>query len=447
MGSWWGGRRGQVIAVTIGVVFLAVVVYVAVSSFAKDRRGEESPEAAVQKLVEALNSEDVIATISILAPSEVGSFGDLYPRVVELAVAEGALDSEDWLTGVDFELLGLETRVVELHPGVALVEMHHGTLSMTIDPEDADPVFADSRDLEYSITIEQMRDEMQEGLDQAGEDLDDLPFSIRGPNEIFLMAINRGDGWFISPFYTVAEYGRQILDLPPADFTASREDAAPGADTPSGVISDLVSMVNDDRLEDHFDELLASDPHGVYEPINVFLPPDELGVLVDYAPSFTAWTEQVSEGLEITAEAAEEFTQEIRESFDIRGEVTASVEIKEETRDDGDVVLFLESGSIKMDAVIVDLTAGETLEIAFDATWDGMCGQGFLIVNNESLGSFDDCVPGDALPDGFDEVFVVVSEVDGYWYISYVETILAYAEIFISDQLKDCSPSCIGIGI
>lgn len=445
--SWWGGTRGQLVAVVLGVVFLIIVGYVAITSFTEDRRGEQSPEAAVHEFVEALNSEDVIAAVSILAPSEVGSFGDLYPRIVELAVVEGALESEDWLTGVDFELVDLETSVVELHPGVALVELRRGTLSMAIDPEAADPVFADSGDLESSITIQRMRDEMQDGIDNAAEDVTGLPFSIRAPDGIFLMTINRGDGWFVSPFYTAAEYGRQILDLPPADFTASRENSAPGAQTPTGVISDLVSMANDYQLEDHFEVLFTSDPGGIYEPLNVFLPPDELGVLLDYGPSFTAWMEQIGEELEFTAEAAEEFSEEIRESFDVRGEVSVSVEIREEPRDDGDVVLYLESGSIRMDAVIVDLTVGETMEVELDASWNGMCGQGSLIINDESLGSVDDCVPDDALPEGFNEVFVVVTEVDGDWYISYVETILAYAEIFISDQLKDCSPSCIGIGI
>ena len=445
--SWLGGTRGQLVAVVVGVVFLIVVGYVAITSFTEDRRGEESPEAAVQELVEALNSEDLIAAVSILAPSEVGSFGDLYPRIVELAVAEGALEGEDWLTGVDFELVGLETSVVELHPGVALVELRRGTLSMAIDPEAADPVFADSGDIETSITIQRMRDEMYDGIDQVGKDVTDLPFSIRAPDGIFLMTVNRGDGWFVSPFYTAAEYGRQIFDLPPADFTASRENAAPGAQTPTGVISDLVSMVNDNQLEDHFEALFTSDPDGIYGPFNVFLPPDELGVLLDYGPSFTAWTEQISEWLEITAEAAEEISKEIRDSFDVRGEVSVSAEIREEPRDDGDVVLYLESGSIRMDAVVVDLTVGETIEIELDASWDGMCGRGSLIINDESLGSLDDCVPDDALPDGFNEVFVVVTEIDGDWYISYVETILAYAEIFISDQLRNCSPSCIGIGI
>ncbi len=99
------------------------------------------------------------------------------------------------------------------------------------------------------------------------------------------------------------------------------------------------------------------------------------------------------------------------------------------------MVLHLTSGSITLDVSFVNPDTREIGTASVDASWDGMCGRVLLVLDGRAEDPISDCVPTDALPSGFDDVFVVVGEVNGDWYISYIETILAYAELFLEDEL------------
>ena len=50
---------------------------------------------------------------------------------------------------------------------------------------------------------------------------------------------------------------------------------------------------------------------------------------------------------------------------------------------------------------------------------------------------FEVCIDPEDWPGDEDEPFIVVREVDGYWYESYVETGLAYIRLFLDDYLSD----------
>ena len=434
------GRVGRIVALVVGLAFLGGVGALVVAGFSGDREGAESPDAAVEQLSLALSNEDVVAALEVMAPSEVGSASALYPRVIDLAVREGELENADWLAGVDFNVTGLETRTTTLHPDVALVELVSGTISVSIDPEIADDFWLEDGVLEDSITIARMRRELRDGLDDAAEFNDGsfgLPFTIAQPEGIFLMTVKRNGGWFVSPLYTAAEYGRQILDLPAADFSLSREQAMAGASSPSGVVDDVVSMINDHSLEEHLDIALAGDPDGIYEAFNVLVPPDEAGVFLDYSASYATLAEDF---MGAAAFGTEDFQQEIEAMVDeinLSGDITIEVEVSEQERDDGAVVLGFASGSIAIEASATDPSFGEPTTVDVEASWDGLCGRATAIIDGFAERPVSDCVPSDVLPDGFDEVFVVVGEVNGDWYVSYVETALAYAEIFLEDALAE----------
>lgn len=435
-----GGQVGRIVALLIGLVFLGGVGWAAVAAFSGDREGASSPEEAVRNLTEALSNEDVVAAIEAMAPSEVGTAADLYPRVIELAVREGAIEREDWLTGVDFEVLGLETQTTELHPGVALVELTSGVLTVSIDPDVADPIFLEEGQTEYSVSIAEMREEMANGLTEASDvarDLAGLPFEVRDPGRIFLMTVERNGTWFVSPMYSVAEYGRQILDLPAADFAASRENAAAGAATPAGVIDGIEAMVNGASLETHLDNALSGDPDGTFAALSVMAPPDEFGVFLDYASSYQTLLDRLFEGSGMTFEDFEAEARAMIEQVDLEGEVRLDIEVVEEPRDDGAVVLRLVSGSIAMDASVVEPESRSVSTMQMEASWDGLCGRARVVVDGSMPELMSDCVPTDVLPAGFDDVFVVVGQVDGDWYMSYIETALAYIELFLEAELAN----------
>ncbi|MEM7285218.1 MAG: hypothetical protein AAF480_02610 [Actinomycetota bacterium] len=433
-----GGQVGRIVALLVGLAFLGGIGWAAMAAFSGDREGAATPEAAVRDLAAALSDEDVVAAIEAMAPSEVGTAADLYPRVIELAVREGAIDREDWLTGVDFEVLGLETETTELHPGVALVELTAGVITVSIDAEVADPIFLEDGRTEYSVSIAEMRAELASGLSEASDvarDLAGLPFEVRDPGRIFLMTVERNGTWFVSPMYTAAEFGRQILDLPPADFAASRENAAAGAATAVGVIEGIESMVNGASLETHLDNALNGDPDGTFAPLSVMAPPDEFGVFIDYASSYQALLDRLFEGTDMTFEDFQAEAMAMIEQIDLEGRVRLDIEVVEEPREDGTVVLHLTSGSIAMDASVVDPDSRTVSTMEMEASWDGLCGRAVVVLDGSRPEQVSDCVPTDVLPAGFDDVFVVVGQVDGDWYMSYIETALAYAELFLEAEL------------
>ena len=435
-----GGQVGRIVALLVGLVFLGGIGWAAVAAFSGDREGASSPEEAVRNLTTALSNEDVVAAIEAMAPSEVGTAADLYPRVIELAVREGAIEREDWLTGVDFEVLGLETQTTELHPGVAMVELTAGVLTVSIDPDVADPIFLEDGQTEYSVSIAEMREELSTGLLEASDIADDLaglPFEVRDPGRIFLMTVERNGTWFVSPMYSVAEYGRQILDLPPADFAASRENAAAGASSAAGVIEGIEAMVNGASLEEHLDNALNGDPDGTFAAMSVMAPPDEFGVFIDYASSYQALLDRLFEGTEMTFEDFQDEAIQMIEEIDLEGEVRIDIDVVEEPRDDGTVVLHLSSGSIAVDASVIDPNSRAVSTMAMEASWDGLCGRAVVVIDGSNADETSDCVPTDVLPEGFDDIFVVVGQVDGDWYMSYIETALAYIELFLEAELAN----------
>ena len=60
-----------------------------------------------------------------------------------------------------------------------------------------------------------------------------------------------------------------------------------------------------------------------------------------------------------------------------------------------------------------------------------------VVIDGSGPDEMSDCVPTDVLPAGFDDVFVVVGQVEGDWYVSYIETVLAYAELFVEAELAN----------
>lgn len=433
--------KGRLAGILFGLAFVGLVVYSAVSSITGSKRGTDTPEGAVEMLFDAMSREDVIGVMSVMAPFEVGTSADLYPKAVDLAVAADIIEDANWLAGIDFEAEDLEMRTTVLHPEVALVALTRGELAIALDPAAADPLFADADSFHESITLQEAHQELSSAIWEANREIGDLPFTLQAPDELFVMTVKHDGKWFVSASYTVAEYARQILSLPPADFSASRDNPASGAETPSRVIDDLVEMVNSRSVEEHWDAILSGDLDGVFEPLAVFSPPDELGAFLDYTPAYNALLERIEEWL-----ADDEFGFDVEaiteslENIEVEGDVSLAVTTREEPAGDGKATVYLESGSISTLLLLSEQTAGESVYFELDASWKGLCAQGYGAFDDGSSSEFiefNECLPQEILPGGFDQAFVVVTEVNGSWYISYVETVLAYAELFIDDALRD----------
>ena len=430
------GRAVRVTALVAGVVSMSALAYAVWGAFSGGGAGADGPEDVVEAMAAAASDEDAIAMLGLLAPPEVGTFAELYPDLLEWAAREGIIADEQWLAGVDVEISGLDTEVTYLHSDVAVVELRAGELSITVDPEVADPGHVDRFGLEYSQTVDgtlaQLQDAVREGREGIAESTVGGLFDLSEPDGIYVMTIRHRGRWYLSPFYTVADYARRIADLPQADFTASREDAKAGASSASGVMAGFVDMLNSHRFEDYLEAETIADLGGDRSPLNAFVPPDELGVVLDYAVAYRAWLDRINE-----RDQPENLWQIIDNlGLEIRGEIDIEIDTREQPGPDGAVILYLSSGSITARAEVTVIETGEVQPWEIHASWEGLCSTGYAQIYDD-FDDFEVCIDPEDWPGDEDEPFIVVREVDGYWYESYVETGLAYIRLFLDDYLSD----------
>ncbi len=80
----------------------------------------------------------------------------------------------------------------------------------------------------------------------------------------------------------------------------------------------------------------------------------------------------------------------------------------------------------------------DTFTFDVDASWEGLCGEGYVYVEDAVDERFDGCAdgaPGDWYY-GIDSIYVIVSKHDGSWYANWLETVLSYIEVFVDNRLE-----------
>lgn len=249
-GSGFGGRA---VAAVLGVVLVVGGTVFAVSQLGS--AGPESPEAAVDNLLDAASDEDVLGLLAALEPGE----RDSLRKPVEALFAElerlEVVDSSFQLTGIDGIDLSFEDvtyRSEAVRDDLVRVYFTGGTVTSSIDGG-ALPV----------------GDFVSDTLDRFGVDITELDESatedIAG-DDTFLVARNGTDGWRVSIAYTAAEAARLDAGLPlPASGVTPL-----GADSPEQAVDALLRAGADFDLR----EVIAR------------LAPGEMGALQDYAGLF-----------------------------------------------------------------------------------------------------------------------------------------------------------------
>lgn len=449
--GWQGPLR--IIGLIVGLLAFGGLGFAAAQGIFGDNTGADSANEAVDELMQAMSDEDVIAMIEVMSPSEIGRLGEFYPRLIKLAQDDGELVGDDPLAGIDISVEGLVTETVELHPDVNKVYMREGVIKVVIDPEAMDPALrrdyenSGETQTEWEYDLANLESDVDTALDEGRNVVEELNYQLgldinmTSPSGAFMMTVKQNGRWYISPFYTAAEYGREVLDLPPADFTASRENRMEGATSAEGVLTGLEEMVNGRTLEGHLDAALSMDADA-FSQLAVFMPPNELGVFMDYGPSYaTLFERQLQDFMNEQQMTIEDLLAEARSEIDkvqLQGQMTLDFQQSTEDLGNGATKVYLDAGSLKVQGSAVD--AGET--ITFDATlgWNKLCGWVEATVNGELI-SEDSCVyPDDVsgfdpnmeqFAQEFDRVFIVVNEQNGAYYVSYVETGLAYADMIL----------------
>ena len=398
--------------------------------------GDDNPEDVVEAMAAAASREDTIGMLALLPPSDVGTLTELYPSITRWAVREGHFDNEDWLAGVDLEISGLETEATYLHPDVAIVELRAGTLSVTVDPDIADSSHVDRFGREYSRTLDELLAELQETVHEGSASiaeywLGDL-FELHEPDGIYVMTVRREGRWYLSPFYSVAEFARHIADLPQADFEASRADAKPGAESASAVIGNFVGMLNSHRLEDYLEAETIADIDGQRSPLNAFVPPTSLGSCSTMRSRTALGSTGSTRGTSPRTCGRSSTTLDWRSA-------ARSPSTWTHASNPGRMVPWCCTSARAQSAPPQRSRQSKPARSQpweIEMSWDGLCTTGYALIYDD-YEDFEACVEPEDWPGDDDELFIVVRQVDGDWYVSYVETALAYIELFLDDYLSD----------
>jgi hypothetical protein len=424
--------------VVTGVVALAGVVASLAVALSGSGAGAESPEDAVRQFAAAVSDEDVVGALTMLPPSEVGSVHELYEPLVKLLVKTGELGPDgEPLAGVDIEITDLELETLDLAGGIGKVYVRGGKVTVDVTAAEADPVLREQGMIEDSHEEFDFATDGQQVIDDAngtlGSGFGEITGGFAATGElsgIFLMTVEEGGRWYVSPTYSLAEYAREALGLPEPQFGAWRDDVGPGAGSPSEVVESFASALSGVDAEALRQAIESGNPLEL--DMKGELAPGEFAALFDYAPSFEQWTEDLF-GAGFSGGANE--LADILE--DIEFDMTVDVDVEEQPVADDRVKVVVRDATFELHAAgVIDGESG-TVDLRADIR-DGLCLDvtGQAVVDGEVESLDESTCAYDLLPGGdFDGFFLVTVERGGSWYFSAVETLVEYARVAIDSEL------------
>ncbi|WCO65165.1 hypothetical protein PO878_11715 [Iamia majanohamensis] len=224
----------------VGVLAVGAVGVLVVRAVTGGSGGASSPEAAVEDLAAALEEEDPVAALAAMDPDEVEALGDVYEQAAARAAAIGFAPGEATLAGVDVALSGVTYDVEELGDGVARVTITDGEADLTVDGG----TLGDRTEAVLERQAE--ADGGDPDGDRDGElEAEDLVVTDDDGDEVepFVVTVERGGGWYVSPLHTAAQYAVDALGLDAPTFPAP--DGGEGAADPEAAVMDLLVAAGD----------------------------------------------------------------------------------------------------------------------------------------------------------------------------------------------------------
>jgi len=363
---------------------LVVVALVAGISLVVLNRGDQgdksaaaTPEGAVESFFAALGEENLDDMAAAVAPSERSSYIDpIYETIDELKrlgiVAQSFSTSK--IEGLDFtvtDLTMVSTPVTDEIVNVVasgVIKADANPLALPLGPN-----------LLKLVTLEDLAEGMQETNEPQ-------PF-----DDLALTAIKEDGRWYLSPMHSVMEAMRAEASLPSPD--PSQALVPVGASSPEAAIESLINTA------------LAFDLGGVL----AHLDPNEMSALQLYAPLFLGEIEA-----ELNSMLAE--TQFEMSVTDLQLDVNSS-------GDTASVIIKAISVEGVLDGAPVSLTLeGECMSYEVMGESDRICSDD--LANMPEFGEFGEFggLAGGFNMDSLPQTGIVVSKVDGLWYLSPVQT-------------------------
>jgi hypothetical protein len=354
------------LAVVIGLIAMAGgAIFFARS--VRPSTGTKTPEAAVQRIFDALSNEDFLGVIESLTPSErtllSGRTQTIVRELGRLGILKEDLDLGS-VDGIDLEFTDLKFKSESLAQGLTAVELTAGTSTYRIDPAST-PLGSFVREL------------LPRGSSKVINGTDDL-----SNEDALFVAIQDGDTWYVSIAYSIAEQARREAGLPAPSFGAGVPGR--GAATPEAAVEAFLRSA------------ATLDARRLIE----LTPPGEMAALHDYAPLFLPELEKEA------ASARSHFRLTIR-----------TLDLSSRTSGDEAVV--------KIDKLAFRLSVpGEGVTVDYD----GRCATIKGVEDFFGFGGVPIC--GDALSQAIPglkvspDIGVVAVREDGKWYVSPSRTVL-----------------------
>jgi len=371
-------------AVLVVLIGGGVAAYVLVLS---KLGGAATPEAAATGFVQSLAAKDLLATYGMLSPAEVGSLSDATHGATS---SEAPQETQDAMTAlldsVTITVDNLATTADEIDEGLTKVEITDGTLTVDGDPDEiADAVM----DLARSYSDQFPAGESVLGTDLEGSRAElvdtlteELPYSVDLADDLavdgeapFVMTVQEGGHWYVSPLMTAGEYVTVLAHLERGEMPdpADRVRSASPVEAAAAYSEALAAL---DELD--VDPLIATLPTAERRFVSVYV---------------AGWLS------------------------DVRDQMDGSVSIDSTASDFA--LLDQERGRAR----VVATDVGYDIDVDGEGgsfSFDGDC----FAVSAESGEDFEACLSDLPLAAslGFDELPLVTVQEDGGWYVSLIET-------------------------
>lgn len=391
-------KAGRLIAAVLAVAMIGGGAFLAFGAGSADG-GADSPEAAFEQALAAVEAGDLVALAEVMEPAERETVFDagfaFLDEMVRLEILADDFDASS-VDGFDFSLAGADLTVERPRDDLARIYVGAGVLDASIDVADL-PL--------GRRVLEQLTPDQQSYTERQVE--------VLMPQEMPFVAVERDGRWYLSYWYTAAENLRIEADAPLPD--PLDRPAAIGAASPEDAASRFLEEAA--RLD-------------VARMIGM-LDPEEAAALYDYSPLF----------LDDAAAGANEFLQSAEEAgwswgfdeLEFRAETDgdlATVYLERMTfsaaGDNGSGTLTLADGELAADLTLVDEFWGEETSWSVRAGADG-CFE-VTIVSGDITDAMDSCDQESAVvtstPWELQEYGVVARKVDGRWYLSPMRTAL-----------------------
>ena len=380
------------VATTIAVVILLIVGGGAVVAMSGQQ--SNTPEGAVRGLLDAAGNGDALGVLDHLDPPErdplAGFLTSGADDLKRLGIASPALQLGH-IAGVNLTFAGITTATSDLRPGLAAVKVTGGTVHRVVNPTQL-PLGPFTHDV-------------------AGKALAAAKPSDRTDpvhSDTAIVTIRRGDTWYVSLGYTIAEAARAAAKAPMP--TASQSIPAVGADSATGAVDAFLRAA------------AALDVNRLIE----LTPPDETGALHDYAALFLP---KATDAIAKMRSGPSPVTVEV-----------SDLELSSKSHAGGELVKITRLGlRVTVGGSTIDLAPGSRCFTVTGTmrTFPDLCGA----PNASAAAAAALTGPFKALTGIRPEVGIMAVKVGNHWFVSPLRTVLDDAEATLHALTPDAMQS------